>query len=258
MSLGGLPVSAIFLDDGGVISDNSRRASEWQRLVGECLSPRLGGDSGAWAEANRVVFADTWRRYERALHETSEDAYDALAGFWITERERWLREMCKHVGVRPPDPEDCLRIAEETEAYVIPRVRAAYPGAVDALCDLHAQGYTLSTASAETSSHLEGYLSGMGVRDIFTPRLYGPDLVNVRKESPRFYQRLLADLGVEPTAALVVDDSEEQLHFAAEAGAKTVLVSAEPPATPAAHAVIASLAGLPSILDQKQSVPPSV
>ncbi len=244
-----LRVSAVFLDDGGVISDNNHRAPEWQRLVGEYLSPRLGGDRAAWAEANRVVFEGCWQRWERALRDTSGDGYPVLSEFWTRERERWLREMCEHVGVAAPADEDCLCTAEETEAYVVPRVRAAYPGAVETLRELHAHGYTLNTASGSSSGHLAGYLAGMGVRELFPPRLYGPDLLNVRKDSPRFYQRLFADVGVEPAAALVVDDSEEQLSFAAEAGARTVLVSAEPPATPGAHAVITSLAGLPSILN---------
>ena len=45
----------IFLDDGGVLNDNSRRAPQWQRLVGEFLTPRLGGTRLDWANANAAV-----------------------------------------------------------------------------------------------------------------------------------------------------------------------------------------------------------
>jgi len=48
----------IFLDDGGVMNDNSQRASQWQRLVGEYFMPLLGGTSEAWIEANRIVTSD--------------------------------------------------------------------------------------------------------------------------------------------------------------------------------------------------------
>jgi hypothetical protein len=45
----------IFLDDGGVMNDNSQRASQWQRLVSEFFLPLLGGTKEAWIEANRVA-----------------------------------------------------------------------------------------------------------------------------------------------------------------------------------------------------------
>lgn len=248
MSESRIAVSAIFLDDGGVLNDNDRRAPQWQRLVGEYLSPRLGGDRAAWAEANRVVFEGCWQRWEQALRDASGDGYPVLSEFWTRERRRWLREMCQHVGVAAPADEDCLRVAEETEAYVIPRVRAAYPGAVEALRELHAHGYTLNTASGSSSEQLADCLAGMGVRELFPQRLYGPDLLNVRKDSPQFYESLLEDTGIEPADAVVLDDSEQQLRFAAEAGARTVLVSAEPPTTVDADAAIAALSELQSIL----------
>ena len=50
----------VFLDDGGVISDNRVRAEEWPRHVGEFLGPRLGGDADVWAAANREVFPRVW------------------------------------------------------------------------------------------------------------------------------------------------------------------------------------------------------
>lgn len=44
----------ILLDDGGVMNDNRLRGEQWQRLVGEFFAPQLGGESAAWAEANRI------------------------------------------------------------------------------------------------------------------------------------------------------------------------------------------------------------
>src|SRR5260221_13517654 len=60
-----------FLDDGGVMNDNSTRALQWQRLVSEFFVPLLGGPAEAWTHANRVV-ADrlfepvAWRRRVQA------------------------------------------------------------------------------------------------------------------------------------------------------------------------------------------------
>ena len=45
-------VEAIFLDDEGVLNDNSLRAPQWQRLISEFMVSRFGGDTEAWGEAN--------------------------------------------------------------------------------------------------------------------------------------------------------------------------------------------------------------
>ena len=72
---------------------------------------------------------------------------------------------------------------------------AAVPGAVDAVRLLHQRGYTLHTASGASSTDLELYLSGMGIRSCFG-RLYGPDVAGVFKVGPRFYEAIVADAGV--------------------------------------------------------------
>jgi len=111
-----------------------------------------------------------------------------------------------------------------TDAYIIPRVRAAFPGVVDAIRILHRQGYTLHTASGESSLHLASYLDGMGVRECFG-RLYGPDLIDTFKEGPQFYERIFADSGITPAEALVVDDSPDAIAWAAQMGAHTCFVA---------------------------------
>ncbi len=239
----------IFLDDGGVMNDNTRRAAEWRRLIGEFLTPKLGGDPGAWAEANSVVFARQWRRFEEWLSARGADEWGDFFGA-TEERERWLREMCEHVGVSAPRGDACPELALETERYVIPRVRAAFPGAVQAIERLHKRGYWLSTASGALSSDLEGYVTRMGVRQFFAERLYGPDLVQTLKGGPHFYRRIFEDADVDPAAALVVDDSPQAVRWAAEAGARAVLVAAEPAAVKDSTAVIGSLSELPAFLDK--------
>ncbi len=249
-------ISTIFLDDGGAISDNAARALEWQRLVGDFLAPRMGGDHAAWAEANRIVFECSWQRYLDAVRRIGRDGYLDYWAFWQSEHERWFREMCEHVGVPAPGGNDaCRHMARETNAYVIPRVRAAFPGVVETIHKLDGLGYRLSTASGESSYELEGYLGGMGVRQLFAARLYGPDLVNTPKDSARFYQRIFADAGVAPADTLVVDDSPPCVQRAALAGAATVLISSEAPRSSDAHAVINSLAELPPVLRRTQRSP---
>ena len=225
----------VFLDDGGVMNDNRLRGPAWQRLVAEYFIPRLGGASDAWAAANVTAVEREMDYYRRACWgRTDLDAVNV----WRDLDRRWLRDMCEIVGVAAPaDDDECIALAEAASASIIPRVNSAFPGAAGAIRALHARGYRLHTASGERSTELHGYLTGMGVRDCFG-RLYGPDLVRTLKEGPAYYARILADAGVNPARALVVDDTPRSLRWAAEAGARTLLVgqptrsSARSPASP--------------------------
>jgi HAD superfamily hydrolase (TIGR01509 family) len=51
-------------------------------------------------------------------------------------------------------------------------------------------------------------------------------LINTFKDGPAYYRRLFADAGIQPSEAIVVDDSLPALDWAAQIGAQTVLVSA--------------------------------
>ncbi len=218
LSLPNRPV--IFLDDGGVMNDNNVRQPQWQRMVSEFFAPILGGTPQAWADANHVVITTTlapgaWEARMRAAPD--------YATFDYKYQLDWLYSMCELVGVSPPPEEDSVMLARRATASIIPRVRSAFPGAVEAIRLLHSRGYTLHTASGSPSIDLEGYLGAMGVRDCFG-RLYGPDLIETFKNGPEFYERLLADAGVAPSDALVLDDSPKVVRWAEQAGARAVLV----------------------------------
>jgi hypothetical protein len=127
---------AVFLDDGGVMNDNTLRGPQWQRLVSEYLAPKLGGERLAWAEANRTVIE------LQIIHFSALSVSDDFLAWNRQEDERWLREMCELVGVQAPaDFEERLNLARETFAYVIPRVRSAFPEVEVAVWTLHGQGY---------------------------------------------------------------------------------------------------------------------
>ena len=67
-------ITTIFLDDGGVMNDNSRRPEQWQRLIGEYCVPRLGGTMEQWAAAN-------WEFVSNNLDDTAQRALDTLQRF---------------------------------------------------------------------------------------------------------------------------------------------------------------------------------
>lgn len=220
--MGAKPV--ILLDDGGVMNDNHLRGLQYQHLAGEFFAPRLGGESPAWAEANRVCITnifepEAWRRRAQA-------AVHDYASFARTYWRDWLSGMCKLVGVEAPQEAECIELACQAEIYITNRVHSAYPGAIEAIGELHTQGYTLHTASGAASLSLHGYLQAMGVRKYFG-RLYGSDLLHMLKDTPIYYERLFADAQIAPDDALIVDDSPRVLAWARDLGAMTVLVNAE-------------------------------
>ena len=99
----------IFLDDGGVINDNERRAEQWRLLVGAFLESKLGGDATAWGEANRIVFERQWQRYEEHAATLAADVIPDYIDFFDDELERWLIEMCEHVGIAGPAARGCVQ-----------------------------------------------------------------------------------------------------------------------------------------------------
>ena len=92
----------LFLDDGGVMNDNTLRTPQWQRLLGEFFPPRLGGSAEAWAEANRVYTdglwndGGSWAEYGTRLWQEGGESY---AGFHRAYQIEWLHGMCKVLGL---------------------------------------------------------------------------------------------------------------------------------------------------------------
>ena len=235
----------LFIDDGGVMNDNARRGPQFARLVGKYMPARLGGSLEAWAAANTEVATGL---FERHFAHFGANPYASWHTFWDGYEFEWLDGMCSKVGVAAPeDPVAFRRLARECDAYVTSRVRSALPGSVGAIRSLHRAGFTLLTASGEASWELDGYLRGMRVRAYFDGHLYGPDQVDTAKFSPAYYERIFAHCDVNPANALVVDDSEQALNWAAELGAHTVLCNPCAPGNPR-HGHIKRLAALPSIL----------
>jgi len=243
---------AIFLDDGGVMNDNRLRYGGWQRLIGEFFSPRLGGSPERWAEANRDLIAGLW---DQALMDQARmglvDAYHEWSHRYQLD---WLRTMAGHVGVSTPDDEDeAFALAAEAARYVTSRCRSAFPDAPAAIRALALSVLALFTASGEDSNELDGYLRCMGVREHFQ-HLFGPDLVNAFKAGPVYYERAFDLAGLDPARCLVIDDSPEALRWAAEAGARTILMDRD--ATKRAgwggH-VVSSLTELLPLLEQMEA-----
>ena len=162
----------LFLDDGGVLNDNSLRGPEWLRLIGEFMPARLGGTAEQWASANQVVFSQVWGNLQKRLPDFASHQV-----FQRTYATTWMRGMCAHVGITPPPDDDAVTLYSELSGYIGERATSAIAGAADAVLSLHRAGYTLYTASGTPSWELRGIMAKMGISETFSG-LYGPDLVD--------------------------------------------------------------------------------
>jgi phosphoglycolate phosphatase-like HAD superfamily hydrolase len=235
-------IEAIFLDDGGMMSDNDRWGTQYRVILSEYLAPRLGGSPSQWSDANTAVIA------------VSMDAFDEfpldggyLAARWIYF-VKWLRDMCDLVGVEAPaDEDECADLAGATHHYVWARTECEIPGVGNAIRELHGMGYRIYAGSGTEAVDLDATLRGMGVRDLFT-ETYGTDLVDTWKGSRIYYDRILVHAGVPPEKALFVDDNNGSIDWANEAGAIGVLIADERPDPTNAVEVLGSLVKLPRFL----------
>jgi HAD superfamily hydrolase (TIGR01509 family) len=134
-----------------------------------------------------------------------------------------LYDICEMVGVERPPQSDAVRIANDTLRYVRERVGVQVPAIVDRLRSLRDRGLTLHVASGDAHEDLVQYLKTIGVRDVFD-RVYGSDLLSVWKSGPAYYRAILAATGTAAATAVVIDDSERAIGWAAECGLRGVLV----------------------------------
>lgn len=211
----------LFVDKGGVLVDNSDLSPQWRRLIGEFLSPRLGGSPPSWGEANVPAFEHQLERWRAAM--AGRGPAD-IRGFFAKDARLWFLDMCDGVGVARPSDEEADRIAADTIAYVKAHLQMPPPRrALDALRVLRQRGVILHIASADAHDELVAFLRQIGARDLFD-RVYGSDLVNTWKFGPEYYRAVLADSGVDANRAAVVDDSVEALSWAHECGLRGFLV----------------------------------
>lgn len=123
----------------------------------------------------------------------------------------WIKEMCQIASRHLPANNDLLTktlpslsddalfdIAKSAHVYAIQRVRADYPGAVDAICSIKSmpEKMGLYTSSADSFEDLETILRGLGVFDEFDA-VYGADRVDCLKNSEEYYRRVFKAVGIQ-------------------------------------------------------------
>ncbi|KAK3828909.1 MAG: hypothetical protein J3Q66DRAFT_323872 [Benniella sp.] len=184
---------AIFLDSGGVINDNDRRAPQWVAHLGEYMPlTRIGGPGHLWGKANAILsqrlFNGVDRLWDKLLKEAQsfEDFDRRYLLYWMRTSVGLMNEFLKEehdlevsgssngddkdskaplVQLALPEmEEEQIKIARDAHMYCTARVQADYPGAVDAILKLKfEQGFEMYTCSGESAPELELTFRTLGI-----------------------------------------------------------------------------------------------
>ncbi len=230
-------IEAVFLDVDGVINDHALNPGMWDSLMGDVLAPVLGATPAEWGRANRRV----WPRIWTGNRDWGTDPIERIR----TESQLILDGMCQELGLAPPSPEACFELWKQVDLYIAGSAKAAFPFASDAVRAIAGRA-RVHTATGNPSWRVETLLGTLGVRQhVGFPA--GPDLVGIWKSSTAYYERVLERTGVEPSRALIVDDTAECIEFAASVGAQTAHIWSGECDCSAEHHV-ATLAEVPALL----------
>ena len=233
-------LEALFIDSAGVLVDlsNGLLGNVWHRRVGEFCVPRLGGAAAQWERANVEAAQKYGKRYTAAAR---ADGGRGARVFRAKADRLWTVDMCSIVGV--PAPRDALAFADECVQYVTAgAAAAAFPDAASGVRALAARVSRLFTATSQDSRQIDGYARALGIRELFE-QTYGGDLVNHFKVNAAFFTAIMADAGVAPERAAMVDDNPEYLNWARESGMKTYLLERRG-GDPEGHELVPSLTAL--------------
>ena len=99
------------------------------------------------------------------------------------------------------------------------------------------------------SFDLNGYLTGMGVREFFT-NLYSPDLISTMKNSERFYLEIFEDLDISPEQAIIIDDNPRVLEMITGVGANAIQACQSMNFHPCIPDYVMSMSELPDLVDK--------
>ncbi|WP_299042613.1 HAD-IIIA family hydrolase [uncultured Tateyamaria sp.] len=126
-----------------------------------------------------------------------------------------------------------------------------YPGTMEAIAVLSAQGYAIGICTNKPEGLAEQLMQDLGVRDAFGS-LVGADTLPVRKPDPEPLYEATRRLGIDPSACVLVGDSDTDRNTARAAGVPSILVtfgpSGEDMAALEPEALLHDYAALPGVV----------
>lgn len=191
------PIELVIFDCDGVLVDSERLAVR--------LQVALGAELGWALSADEVVERFIGRSRESIVEQLTERLGPDTAGFWWEQLIQRHRDAVD-IGLDPVD------------------------GLPEALAAL-----TLPTCVASSGSHekMRHTLGRTGLYDHFEGRIYSGSEVPRGKPAPDLFLHAARQMGVDPAACAVVEDSEPGVRAARAAGMRAFGYSGGP--TPAAR-----------------------
>ncbi|MFX0074551.1 MAG: HAD family hydrolase [Candidatus Hermodarchaeota archaeon] len=235
---------AIFFDDGGVLNDNDVRGPQWQELCGEFFHSKFGGDPEVWGDANYRVamsLADVFWRNPKGIH---KDYISYYADF----KSEWVKKMFEEVGRSVPPKKEHETIFDATVEYIWPKVRSAIPGIIKSIKNLYSRGFILYTSTGLDSKEIRLVLEGMGIKQFFTG-FYGPDLINTRKQNPKFFELVFKEAKIDSSKAIVIEDRPEFIKSVLKTGAHVIQACITGEFAPQFPFYVENMYELPNIID---------
>ena len=197
-----------------------------------------------WQEAEVDRFAEVGLHIEQSqTQQTMGLRVDEAVAYWC-ERHPWPGAEADpgHHGLID-------RILDSVEELVLTRGEPL-PGTLDAVAACEKLGLRLAVASSSRDRIISAALQRLGLADRFEVVCSAEHEVH-GKPHPAVFLRAAAELGVEPTRCLVVEDSFNGMVAALAARMRCVVVPDQPsPRFAAADQVLASLGELPALLGE--------
>ena len=209
----------IFFDDGGVLNSNQLRGEQWRPLIAEFMIEKFGGSHSHWMEANHKAMTKITEQLIEATNFNSR--YLSFTDGYTLECTLWVETMFDGSGLELPPKSKYLDIMQEADTYVIPKINSAYPNIIETIKLLHLEGYELNTASGASERWLKLFLEPMGIVKCFKT-VYGTDIINTRKVSIQYYNKIFEREKIDPKQTIIIDDSVKMLDRAKNLGANVI------------------------------------
>lgn len=168
-----------------------------------------------------VPIYEAWRENFRAFgHELDLPTYAACVGsnFGAYDPRRHLESLTgSSVDWSKWDP------ARETEALRRTRLLDPFPGVVGLLDSAEKAGIPCAVASSSPRSWVEGHLDRLGLLNRFAVTRCIDD-VSAPKPAPDLFHAAAAALGINPSSAIVLEDSLNGLRASLAAGIDCVII----------------------------------
>jgi HAD superfamily hydrolase (TIGR01509 family) len=179
------------------------------------------------------AFNETFDEFDLPVHWSDEDyAQKVLIGGGKERMASLLTpDFIAEAGL-PDNPDELRDIVamwhrRKTEIYtqlVAAEQMPPRPGIARIVADALQQGYLLAVASTSAEPSVRAVLEhSVGHADAARFAVFAGDIVPAKKPAPYIYLLALRELGVEADDAIVVEDSENGLRAALEAGIRTVV-----------------------------------